>query len=158
MKKLLLVPAILLAACTENSALPEEPVSTESGQSTGGVGGGADNEGFDTPTLFANIATDPGDCFDSSALVYGTYYYSDGSSTENVVCQLIFADGTTSDSCFASRPFPEPELVTLVVRDTVTLAEGRTSQTVVGPESFTATLAVTTDGLTISWEAHTFYG
>ena len=158
MNKLLLVPVMLLAACVAKPEVVTEETGTETGQSIGGVGGGADNEVFDTPRLVASILQDPASCDDNSAYVYGVYSYTDGSSTENVVCQFIFADGTTSDGCFAVHSFPEPENVILVVRDTVTLAETRFEEVVVGPESFTASLDVTSAGLTINWQAHTLYG
>jgi hypothetical protein len=152
MKKLLFVPAIMFAACVDKPAI-DEPVSTETGQ-----GIGSDYEQFDTPVLVAGFLQDPGSCDDSSASLLAHYWYSDGSPTDNVVCQYIFADGSTSDGCFASRSFPEAEKVILVVRDTVTLAETRAEDIVEGPEHFSATLDVTSSGLSIAWDAHTLYG
>jgi hypothetical protein len=158
MKKLLLVPAIFVAACVDKPAVvTEEPTATETGQSTGGLGGGADNEDFDTPTLVAGFLQDPLDCDGNTVILVAHYGYTDGSAGE-FTCQYVFADGSTIDDCIAIRSFPNGELVTLIVRDSSRGVETRYQDAVVGPQNFSATLDVTSNDLTITWDAHTLYG
>ena len=152
MKKLLLVP-VLLAACADVKQGDEVTVGAPVEDD-----GAGNNETFETPTLIAGFISEPGACSDNSALIEGHVGYSDGSSNENVVCQLVFEDGSTVDSCFASRTFLKPEKVILIATDTVTLATARYEDTVMGRLSFNASLDVTTEGLSISWNADAIYG
>src|ERR1043165_3451717 len=145
MKKLLLIPALLFAACAD--------VQTDDGQVDVATqdNGAGNNETFDTPTLVAGFIFEPGSCDDNSALIEGHVGYSDGSSADNVTCQLQFEDGSTVDSCFAVHSFPQAQTVVLVATDSVTGATARFSETVAGPLSFDASLDVSSSGTSISW-------
>jgi hypothetical protein len=157
MKKLLLVPVVLLAACAD--VKPDDGqvvVGTAVDDDGGGGGGGADNENF--RTLTAGFITEPAECNDHSTRIEGHFGYSDGSLADNVTCQLLFEDGTSVEGCFAVHSFAEPQNVTLIATDSVTGATATYEEVVSGPLSFSATLDVTSSGLSISWNADAIYG
>jgi len=108
--------------------------------------------------LQTNFWYRPNECFDNSIAFYPVISYSDGASTANVVCQYQFPDGSIVDGCAPVHSIPNLGPVIMTARDTVTGATATYQDNVVGPEHFTATIAVSTAGDTLSWDAHTLYG
>ena len=150
MNKLLLIASFFAAACGDNLDTPDADLDVEAGaDDTPAVGDG--------PALLAGFIYEPSSCDDHSVRLEAYRSYSDGSSTENVVCQYQFADGRTIDSCFAIASLPDAQTVVLVARDTVTGATATHTEVVEGPETLEASLDVVTDGLTISWRADAIY-
>lgn len=157
MKQLLLVPALLLAACGDNLDLNDD-------QAVNGAqvdAGAPSAETTDNP-LFAFFVQSPGDCADHSVLLEGHYGYADGTPVQSPICRYEFEDGTSMDTCFGLHSFPTSQVVSFTVEDPATGAVGQGQDTVVGPESFELTLDVTgyyfENGPALAWSAETRYG
>jgi hypothetical protein len=154
MKKLMLVPALLFAACGDNLHPEQEQVA--------GVeeGSGSTPDMPDAPNaqFFAFFLEDPGDCADHSVYLEGHWGYVNGPVVENAICHYDFGDGTFADTCRPGHSFPDAQNVTFTATDPATGATASFTESVIGPRSFEAALSVTTDGLSISWDAHGFYG
>jgi len=151
MKKLLLVPLLLLAACGDNL----QPDEDQAVAGAGGSGATGDTSGA---TLFAFFISSPGSCADHTENLEGHWGYTDGRPLpNNIECRYDFGDGTSEDTCFATHSFPAAQVVTFTVTDLDTGATASSSEAVIGPRSLDATLDVTTSGLSISWEAHGYY-
>jgi hypothetical protein len=157
MTKLLLVPALLLAACIDDLR-PEED------QVTGNAEGDTAGSGLQGPTavektLWAGFVQEPLDCVDHSLRLIGHWGYSDGTRPTNVSCLFTLPDGTVlSDFCFVSPSLEVGAVVTFTLTDLDTGAVATYSEFAQGPASFETTVDVSTDGLTLSWDAHTAYG
>ena len=153
MKKLLLASAFLLAACGDNLQPTDDQASLGSDEDTTSVPDPT------APALVAGFIYEPQDCFDHSLRFEGHYGYTDGTVIENPICRYDFSDGTYAEGCRVSHSLPTAVDVVFTVTDPATGATGSSSEgNVIGPRSFDTSLAVTTDGLSISWETHAIYG
>lgn len=153
--KLLTAPFVLLAACAADVDL-NPPTITADASATPTVTGDAPADAV--PTLTGSFEFRPQSCGDHSVFFRAHAFYSDGSPTDHVICQYEFADGSLADGCGISHAVPELQPVVLMLRDTVTGATASYQDNVVGPDSFGATVDVTTAGDTLTWHAHTLYG
>ena len=142
----------LLTACGDNVHPDEDQISIGAEE---GVESVPDTT---VPTLRTFFLTEPSDCADNSARLMGRVFYADGPLVETATCHYDFGDGTSAFGCFQVHSFPTQRPVTLTARDPATGAIASYTETVVGPRNLTATLDVTTDGLTISWDATALYG
>ena len=147
-----LLPALLLAACGDNLHPDEDQLSASA----------EDDSGDETPndaTLFAFFLAHPSSCADHSVLFEGHYGYTDGRQVTNPICSYELRDGTVfADTCFAVHPFPTADVAVFRVTDPANGQVATFEEAVRGPLSFAATLDVTSNGLSISWDAHAIYG
>lgn len=162
-KHLTLLCGYLLVACAD-----EAPESN--GSSVGGAGGetspidtslqGLENDipSGEAPVLYPSFDYSPQACADNSVLLVGRVVDANLDLVDGAICRYAFSDGTTADGCTVIHSVPTPGNVVLTAYDPITGATGRFEQLVSGPLSFTATLDVTTTGLSISWHAATLYG
>ncbi|HEY5928319.1 MAG TPA: hypothetical protein VIV11_41810 [Kofleriaceae bacterium] len=152
--KLLLLPAFLLAACGDNLQ-PNEDELAASAEDEG------EGEAPTTPndaTLFAFFLAFPSSCADHSVSFEGHYGYTDGTQVENPICRYELTDGTVfSNTCGALHPFPTSEVVVFRVTDPATGQIATFEEGVRGPAALDATLEVASNGLSISWDAHSVY-
>jgi hypothetical protein len=151
MKIKLLLPALLLAACGDNLQPDVDQTLSGAEEST---------EAADAPagSLTVSFHREPLACDDHSQLFLGSVYDENGIFVVDAICEYAFSDGTTASGCRTVHSFPTAQSVTLTAIDPATGATGSYSESAFGPESFAATLDVTSDGLSISWVAHTSYG
>jgi hypothetical protein len=144
MKKLLLVPALLLAACGDNLQPDEQDVATGAAQDE------ADAPAADA-TVTAALVTEPNDCADHSLRFRAFALAANGETLENPICRVEFADGTTVESCFFTHSVSTAgETVVLTVIDPATGATDRHEELLTGP-SFDPRLDVSSGGLWIAW-------
>ena len=140
----LVAAALMLAACADNVTPEEDRVIA-----------GAETD----RRLWAGFAQELLDCADHTVQLRGHWGYSDGTRPTNYSCRFTLADGTVlSDECFAVPSLADPTAVTFTVTDHDTGQVATYSEVAQGPASFEATVDLATDGLTLSWDAHTFYG
>jgi hypothetical protein len=155
MRKLLMVPVMLLAACTLEPTNQDPAPGGTAPVDDDSAGAGA-GESFDTDiTLSGEFITEPSMCSDNSLLFQALVFKSDGTRDFDVSCHFEFADGRTFDNCVFSASIPDLENVTLVATDAALGATVSYSEVVAGPPSFDASLDVATSGMTISWQAGT---
>lgn len=153
MRKLLMVPVMLLAACAVETPDPDLGTTvTTAGDDSAGAGAG---ETFEGATLSGGFTTEPIACADHSLLFQAFVFHSDGSRDFDATCQFQFADGRTLDGCAITASVPDLENVTLVATDIVIGASLTDAQQVSGPPSFDASLDVSASGMAISWQAAT---
>ncbi|HEX5058003.1 MAG TPA: hypothetical protein VFV99_01530 [Kofleriaceae bacterium] len=159
MLKLILVPALLLAACGDNLHPDEDQVAT------GAAGSGSDAPG-DTPdaaVLTARFIPFADDCDNHGVRFEAQFGYSDGGAVANPICHYDFADGTSADTCVASHSLPTAQIVRLTVTDPATGAMAVAEDSVIGPEIFDVIVDLSS-GLSssgrpfIAWSARTLYG
>jgi hypothetical protein len=152
MKKLMLVPALLFAACGDNLQPDEEQAAT-------GANGAEADAPAETPSaLTASYQSSPASCTEHALNFEGVFGYADGTSVNNPICRYDFGDGTFADTCSARHAFATvPANVTFTVEDPATGATATTGGAEVPPGNFDAFLIPSTDGLSISWDAHAFY-
>ena len=153
MRKLLMVPVMLLAACAVETPDPDLGTNvTTAGDDSAGAGAG---ETFESGTLSGGFTTEPISCVDHSLLFQAFVFRADGSRDFDATCQYQFADGRALDGCTLTASVPELETVTLLATDTVIGASLTDSESVQGPASFDASLDVSASGMSISWQAAT---
>lgn len=153
MKKLLLVPALLFAACGDNLTPDEDQIApTNTSESDAG------EAPADTPELIASFTTAPVNCDLHSVRFEGRYAYADGTAVDNPICHYDFGDGTSADTCSVVHEFSDVlSNVVFTVEDPATGAVASATDLVLPPKDFDASLLATSDGLSISWEAHSYY-
>jgi hypothetical protein len=153
MKKLLLVPALLFAACGDNLHPDLDQAVVGAEDDTGAV-----PETPSDSSLAVSFRAAPASCDNGGLSFEGAYSYADGSPVSNPICHYDFGDGTSAATCDAVHLFAAPPAnVTFTVTDPATGATGSFADTVIPPGVFDAWLIPSTDGLSISWEAHAFY-
>jgi hypothetical protein len=150
-----LIPILFLAAC----ALEHDDDAHDQVGTTAETGGEetTPTPDDDRPTLLASFYYEPADCSDHSVYFNPILFYSDGSSTDDVICRYELADGSVFDGCRGAHPVPSLQNVVMIAHDPVTGATSRFEQLVNGPRTLGAKLDVTADGLTISWQADAPY-
>jgi hypothetical protein len=160
MKKLLLVPALLFAACGDN-------LHPDLDQAVGGAAD-SDSDSADTPVtdaaLTASFTASPASCDTYSVAFASAYAYADGTTVANPICHYDFGDGTSGDTCTAVHSYvtgpgnwQAVANVTLTVTDPATGATATYTDIVIPPGNFDIGLTATSDGLSISWNAFAFY-
>ena len=151
MKTLLLVPALLLAACGDNLTPDEDQVS--------GTAVGDHDDGSDDPAarpLQAQIFIQTITCNETIArFEAGAQYLDDGTNALNIACKWTFDDGTTSTECAGDHPFATSGAhdFVLEVTDLDTGATAVSTQTRIFAPPLELTLDVTSNGLSISYNA-----
>lgn len=159
-KWMLVLPAVLLAACTDGLEF-QEGNATSSGAGNSSV---AEPTGEATENaLHAFYLHIPQDCADNSVFLEGHYYYDDGTYPSDVSCEYQLSDGTTLQGCGATVSLPTAETITLTVRDNATGAVAVSQpDTFAGPAALDLQLSAsgTNDatGMYIAWNATANYG
>jgi hypothetical protein len=140
MAKLLLVPALLLAACAD-VATPDDPAPSTTSVATP-----------ETPaSLTVRFTVRMEDCNTHNALLTAQALYPDGTAVANPICQFTVADGTTFDGCLAAPALPTAQNVILTVTDPATGASGSYQQVVQGPGTFDTTFEAYASDHAIHW-------
>jgi hypothetical protein len=162
MKKLLLVPVLLFAACADTPAHEEDQLNAEGdmaepeGPATPGT---PDTPGTSPVPLRVGFITEPSSCADRSVWIEGHWSYADGSRPDQVDCRYELLDGTLlSTNCATVAPLPDGDIVVFTVTDPATGAVASYQGFAQGPQSFATSVTVSTDGLSLSWDAETMYG
>jgi hypothetical protein len=161
MKKLWLVPALLVAACGDNLSPDADQVAAGAAQDESD----APADTPDTNPLSASFQTSPASCADHAVNIEGIFEYADGTPVSNPICHYDLGDGTSADTCSVRHSYAFGTLgeyrvfadVTLTVTDPATGATATRTEVVFPPGNFDAFLIPSTDGLSISWEARAFY-
>jgi hypothetical protein len=149
MKKLLLVPVLLVAACGDNLTPDEDQLA-----------GGAVAPESDAPDeleLYAALVSEPYSCDDNSVLLRGFAGYSGGPEVDNRLCHFELADGRTFDTCYQVVSLPTAQNVVLTVTDPATGNTATHEEVVTGP-ALDATLNVSSGGLWIGWSLESSSG
>jgi hypothetical protein len=158
MKKLLLVPVLLFAACAETPKHDVDQLNAE-GDATEPAGPATPAPDAPESELLAFITQEPSECHLNTVRLLARYSYPGGVVPDNVSCQFTLLDGTViADSCFTVLAAPTDTSVRLTVTDLATGAVAVVDEGVRGPDNFTTSLAVSSDGLSLSWDGHTNYG
>jgi hypothetical protein len=161
MKKLLLAPAFLFAACASDSVPDvDQPVSGTANDSDTTPAQPSESEN----ALSASFVAAPAACDSNEVSFEAASIYADGTVVSNPVCHYDFGDGTFGDSCSARHSYslgfgnyvPSAN-VTLTVTDPASGATATYSDLVLPPGNFDAYLNASSDGLTISYEGHAYY-
>jgi hypothetical protein len=149
MKKLLLVPA-LLVACGDNLHPEEDQVTVTSE-------GDHDDDTDDPPAraIEAQIFIETITCDETIARFEAGARYDDGTPLADMQCKWTFDDGTTSTVCAGEHLFDRAGAhdFVLEVTDAATGAMGRSTQTRQFHPPFEANLEVSGDGLSITYRA-----
>ena len=164
MKTFLLVPALLVTACTEAPQPGEDQVTSPT-----------EGEHDDTPDvpdvpdgpaareIVADIMIDPRTCASTVALFEAGARYADDNTrlvSTDMACKWTFDDGSVSNDCVGEHEFATAGIhdFQLEVTDLTTGAVDVVTQTRIFHPPLEATLDVSTDGLTISYKAHSNTG
>jgi hypothetical protein len=150
-KKLVLVPALLVAACGDNLHPEEDQVTVTSG-------GDHEDDTPDAPAraIDAAIFIDTITCVDTIArFEAGARYTDDNSTVLDIACKWTFDDGATSTDCAGEHQLDRAGAhdFVLEVTDLDTGATGVTTQTRIFAPPLELTLDVTADDLSISYVA-----
>lgn len=162
MRKAFVLPVLgLMAAC---GMQPDEgdltTIADAQEEQEHETGSGGEEE---TPTareIRAFFYYEPRDCADNSVYITGRVTYADdGSLVDAATCRFQFEDGTeVSGGCSITHSAPTLQNVTMIAIDPVTGATATSIDQVQGPSSYSATVAVTTNDLSLSWDANAVYG
>jgi hypothetical protein len=150
MKKLLLVPALLFAACGDNLQPDEDQLATGAG------GTEVPSDDPEARPLQAQIFIETITCVETIArFEAGAQYLDDGTNALNIACSWTFDDGSTSSECAGEHRFATAGAhdFVLEVTDLDTGATAVSTQTRVSAPPLELTLDVTSNGLSISYNA-----
>ena len=146
MKKLLLVPALLLAACGDNLSPTEDEVSG----GTAATDSASPEDPAEELELYAALVSEPYDCDTHSVLLRGFAGYSGGAELDSPICHFELADGRTFDTCYQVVSLPTAQNVVLTVTDPATGTTARHEEVITGP-AFEPRLDVSSGGMWIAW-------
>ena len=163
MRNVFALPVIgLVVACTQ--AAPEESDRTAAAEgdaeSAPDQEGGEEGESPVVPGISIVLTHEPGSCDTNTLNILARVSYTGGDLVDSPTCHFAFEDGTEiTGGCYISPSLPtQPQRVVVTATDPATGATATATDSVQGPATLSATVDLTTTGLSITWDVHTLYG